>query len=105
MKAEDYLEEARVTMEERGKVYDNSKSERSMGKTINAFNEITNNKLKESDGWLIMLLLKQVRQNSQEKFHKDSALDGVAYSSLLAESLENESTLSESKLTTNGYGK
>lgn len=86
----EYLEEAKQTMEERGKVYDNSNSERSMSSTIKAFNQITGNSLKESDGWLLMLILKQVRQNSTPNFHEDSCLDSVAYSSLLAEALYKE---------------
>jgi len=88
----EFLKEAETTMTERGKTYDKlnkGESERSMGKTIEAFNNITGNNLKESDGWLLMLILKQVRQYSSVTYHKDSALDSVAYSALLAESLEN----------------
>lgn len=94
-----FLNEAAQTMIERGKTYDSEeitgiggedKKERSMGKTIVAFNAITKHELTESEGWLLMTLLKQVRQFSQEEFHEDSALDGVAYTALLAESLSNE---------------
>lgn len=58
-----------------------------MGKIIVAFNAITGRDLTEQEGWLIMLLLKQVRQWSTEQYHHDSALDSVAYAALLAESL------------------
>jgi len=96
--ASDFLAEAKKTMEERGKTYDSNKiigydsegaqsAERSMGKCIKAFNNITGKDLSESEGWLIMLILKQVRQFSKEEYHEDSALDSVAYASLLAESL------------------
>jgi hypothetical protein len=88
--AESYLKSALTTMQERGKTYDSDRGERSMGKTIAAFNAITGRELSEQDGWLLMLLLKQVRQWSTNQFHQDSALDSVAYAALLAESLANE---------------
>ena len=75
-------------MVDRGKTYDSKDGERSMEATIKAFNAITNNHLTEADGWLIMVLLKQVRQWQTPEYHKDSALDAVAYSALLAESLQ-----------------
>jgi hypothetical protein len=87
--AEFYLKSALTTMQERGKTYDSDGGERSMGKTIAAFNAITGRELSEQDGWLLMLLLKQVRQWSTNQFHQDSALDSVAYAALLAESLAN----------------
>jgi len=87
--APDFLTQALDTMNERGKTYDSKEGERSMEKTIIAFNAITGNKLLEEEGWLLMLLLKQVRQWSSDKPHEDSALDSVAYAALLAESLMN----------------
>ena len=87
--AESYLKSALATMQERGKTYDSDSGERSMGKTIAAFNAITGRDLSEQEGWLLMLLLKQVRQWSTNQFHQDSALDSVAYAALLAESLAN----------------
>ena len=88
LSAEEFLLESAKTMAERGKTYDtHGEQERSMGKTIKAFNIITGNNLKESDGWLIMELLKNVRQWTNEPYHHDSALDGVAYSALKAEAL------------------
>lgn len=81
-----YLQQAAGLLSERGKEYDDG-SERSMGKTIAAFNAITGRELSESEGWLLMLLLKQVRQFTKDEFHVDSAKDAVAYSALLAESL------------------
>lgn len=91
--AEEYLSKAKKLMKERGKTYDKEKEgkpERSMSKTIIAFNAITGHNLDESEGWLIQLLLKQVRQWSSEDFHLDSAEDSVSYSALLSESLEKE---------------
>ena len=93
--ASHFLQVADDIMRERGRTYDNSvtedESERSMGKTIEAFNSLTGHELKESEGWLILLLLKQARQWSSDTYHQDSALDSVAYSALLGEALANES--------------
>ena len=88
--AREFLLDAVAVMDERAEQYDQDDGERSMSKTIEAFNAITGNTLIESDGWLIMLLLKQVRQWSKQTYHHDSALDAVAYSALLAESLRKE---------------
>lgn len=85
--AESFLNQAANTMVERGKTYDKPTGERSMGATVAAFNAITGNELKEQDGWLILLLLKQVRQWQKADYHEDSAVDAVAYSALLAEAL------------------
>jgi hypothetical protein len=86
--AEAFLHEAAELMAERGKQYDQKGGERSMGKTVNAFNAITGKDLTESEGWLLMSLLKRVRQHSGAGYHKDSAEDAVAYAALEAESLE-----------------
>lgn len=89
--AQSFLREAAVTMDERARTYDQREGgERSMARTVAAFNAITGRDLTESDGWLLMLLLKQVRQWSAPAYHHDSALDAVAYSALLAESLSRE---------------
>lgn len=48
----------------------------------------TGRDLTEAEGWLLLQVLKDVRQwQNPDKFHEDSALDGVAYSSLKAEAL------------------
>ena len=90
MKAEEFLENAAETMKERGKTYDSKDGERSMEKTVIAFNAKTGRDLSESEGWLFMSTLKDVRQFTKKGYHEDSALDGVAYSALMAESLSNE---------------
>jgi hypothetical protein len=87
MRAVDVLGRAASLMEERGQQYDKPEGERSMASCVAAFNAITGHTLTESDGWLIMALLKMVRQwQNPEKVHVDSLLDGVAYMALLAES-------------------
>lgn len=85
--ATDFLSTAQSTMEQRGRDYDSESGERSMGRTVTAFNAITGHELAESDGWLLLELLKNVRQYQSDTYHEDSALDGVAYSALKAEAL------------------
>lgn len=87
-KAEDFLRQAANLLIERGKEYDQPGGERSMGKTITAFNAITGRDLSEAEGWLIMSLVKRVRQYSNPAYHKDSAEDAVNYGALEAEALE-----------------
>lgn len=89
--AADYLRNAADIMAERGKQYDQPDGERSMGKCVAAFNAITGRDLTESEGWLFMLVLKQVRLFQRPGFHLDSAEDAIAYASLLAESKQAES--------------
>ena len=73
---------------ERGKEYDQPGGERSMGRVVRAFNAITGKDLTEAEGWLLMQILKDVRQwQNPGRYHEDSALDGVSYSSLKAEAL------------------
>lgn len=87
--APDILLTAERIMRERGETYDREGGERSMARTVAAFNAITGQAMTEAQGWLLMLLLKQVRQWQAPAFHQDSAEDGVAYSALLAECLAN----------------
>lgn len=88
--ARDFLRKSEKIMVDRGKEYDSPQGERSMGKTITAFNAITGRDLKESEGWLLLELLKNVRQWTTALFHRDSAEDGVTYSALKAEALARE---------------
>jgi hypothetical protein len=82
-----FLRRATEIMDERGKTYDQDGGERSMGKTVQAFNAITGHTLSEAEGWLLLQVLKDVRQWQHPAFHQDSADDGVAYSALKAEAL------------------
>lgn len=90
MKSTEFLQAAIDTQAERGKQYDSPGGERSMGRTVQAFNAITGRDLTEAEGWLLLQVLKDVRQwQNPDKYHHDSALDGVAYASLKAEALCN----------------
>ena len=88
VQATDFLSKALTLLEERGKDYDQPQGERSMGKTVQAFNAITGRTLKESEGWLLLQLLKDVRQwSNPDSYHADSAEDCISYAALKAEAL------------------
>lgn len=84
-KAQDLLHRAASLMDERGKQYDQRSGERSMQATVTAFNAITGCGLTESEGFLLMAILKMVRDQSRETPHRDSIEDLVAYASLYGE--------------------
>ena len=84
--APELLKKAADIMEERGRQYDSMQGERSMGKAVAAFNIITGRDLRESEGWMLMQILKDVRDNATPKHpHEDSLSDCIAYSALKAE--------------------
>ena len=88
MKATDVLEKAAKHMRDRAATYDKPEGERSMAKTVAAFNAITGKSLSVAEGWLFMAVLKQVRAfQNPAKPHQDSLEDGVAYAALLAEEM------------------
>lgn len=94
MKAQEFLSAAANHMHARAKTYDTAEGERSMAKTVQAFNAIVGADLTESEGWLFMMLLKAVRLTQRATYHADSAEDLVAYAALLGESRSNVSTIS-----------
>ena len=82
--AGDFLGAALNHLGDRASTYDNPTGERSMGRTVEAFNAITGHKLTEEQGYLFMCLLKQVR-SQQGKYKSDSYEDGAAYFALMGE--------------------
>ena len=92
IKANEICQQAIETMIERGKTYDKDstevkdcpKEERSMGKTVMAFNALTGQSLSETQGWLFMAVLKMARSQQGEYKH-DNFLDGTAYFALAGE--------------------
>ena len=82
-----FLAKAAALIAQRGQQYDHLEGERSMGKTVTAFNAITGMSLTESEGWLLVQLLMDVRQWSTPNYHQDSAEDCIAYAALKAEAL------------------
>lgn len=75
-------------IQERAVTYDSSTGERSALKTAIAFNAITGKNLSEAEVFLLLQLLKDVRQWQKNDYHQDSAEDCIAYAALKAEALE-----------------
>lgn len=89
LSAPELLEKAAAHMKERAVTYDQSGGERSMGKAVEAFNAITGKSLTETEGWLLLQVLKDVRLFSRGgEYHADSAEDCIAYAALKAESMQ-----------------
>ena len=85
-KAPELLGRAAMHMHDRAVTYDEPDGERSMGKAITAFNAISGYELTESDGWLLMAVLKAVRAQTRQEPHGDSIEDLIAYAALYGES-------------------
>lgn len=84
------LTRASELMVERAKQYDSPGGERSMEKIITAFNAISGKNLTESEGWLLMAILKMVRDRVRQKGHQDSCEDLISYAALYGECRMNE---------------
>ena len=84
------LEKAASHMRDRAATYDSPEGERSMAKTVAAFNAITGRDLTETEGWLLLQVLKEVRLFQSPGYHADSAEDCIAYAALKAESKSKE---------------
>ena len=82
--APDILNQANAEMSDRAKTYDAPAGERSMAKTVAAFNAIFGKDLTEVEGWQFMVILKIVR-SSQGDFRLDNFVDGAAYMGLAGE--------------------
>ena len=82
--AQDFLAAAQGHLGDRASTYDSPKGERSMKRTVEAFNIITGHKLSEEQGFLFMVLLKSVR-SQQGKYKDDNYQDGAAYFALMGE--------------------
>lgn len=82
--AQDIIEAGLGHIGDRASTYDKPEGERSMGKTVKAFNAITSHNLTEEEGWLFMELLKQVR-SLQGNFKADNYEDLSAYAGLRGE--------------------
>jgi hypothetical protein len=95
MKAPELLKRAAAIMDERAAQYDKPEGERSMGAAIQAFNVITGRELTEAEGWLLLQVLKDVRQWQRPGYHADSAEDCIAYAALKAEALAMEAEIWE----------
>ena len=85
VQAPELLGRAARHMHDRAATYDAPGGERSMGKAVAAFNAITGHNLTESEGWLLLQVLKDVRLFTRSDYHADSAEDCIAYAALKAE--------------------
>lgn len=72
-------------MQDRAATYDKPEGERSMQRTVDAFNIITGRDLTASEGWLLLQILKDVRDRQRSLPHTDSLEDCIAYAALKAE--------------------
>lgn len=85
MKAPEILKQAARHIEDRAKARDQPEGERSMGKTVAAFNAITGNSLSERDGWVFMQVLKLARACNTASGLADDYEDAAAYAALAGE--------------------
>ena len=87
--APELLEKAHGHMQDRASTYDAPEGERSMGKTVAAFNAITGHALSETEGWHFMALLKMARAH-QGDYRADNHENHVAYAALAGEAAARE---------------
>lgn len=85
VQAPELLGRAARHMHDRASTYDSPGGARSMGKAVTAFNAITGHTLSESEGWLLLQVLKDVRLFARSAYHADSAEDCIAFAALKAE--------------------
>ncbi len=71
-------------MRDRAQTYDKPHGERSMARTVDAFNAATGLSITEEQGWLMLVLLKAVR-SQQGGYRADNYEDMAAYAALLGE--------------------
>lgn len=91
--APDFLENAIDHMINRAALRDSPTGERSMAKTVAAFNVIHGTALTEVQGWQFMQLLKIVR-SSQGQYVADDYEDAAAYAALAGEAARKEANIS-----------
>ena len=84
--AADILHEAACTIERRAAERD-LPAERSMGRTVKAFNALMGTSLTETQGWLFMVILKLARETAG-RHNRDDLLDAAAYAALALEAEE-----------------
>lgn len=87
--ATDILVEAADTIAARADQRDCEGGERSMGRTVAAFNALTGRDLSEREGWVFMAMLKLARSQAGRQVI-DDYVDGAAYMALAGESVDTE---------------
>jgi hypothetical protein len=87
MKAPAILQLGIDAMAQRAAVRDLPDGERSMVRAVAAFNALTGRDLSETEGWLLMAVLKAARATAGAH-HLDDYADMAAYAALAGESAE-----------------
>lgn len=82
------LVDAADAISQRAAVRDQPTGERSMQRTVSAFNAMFGTCLTETQGWQFMALLKMSR-SSAGALHMDDHVDGAAYNALAGEAAAN----------------
>jgi hypothetical protein len=85
--AEKILLDAADCMAQRARQRDHEDGERSMWRTVETFNRLTDHRLTERDGWVFMAVLKLARAQ-EGAFLRDDYVDGAAYIALAGEAGE-----------------
>lgn len=88
LSAPDLLKRAAQHMEDRAAARDQPNGERSMKRTVEAFNALCGTSLSERDGWLFMAVLKAARATASPTGMQDDYEDGAAYFALAGESAQ-----------------
>lgn len=86
--APDILKRAAQHMEDRAAQRDQPGGERSMTRTVAAFNALTGHALSERDGWIFMVVLKAARACTTSTGIADDYEDLAAYAGLAGESAQ-----------------
>ncbi len=84
VQATSFLSEAGKSLATKAEVRDAAEGERSMARTVAAFNALTGKNLTVAEGWEFMILLKLVR-GRQGFFNADDYVDIAGYGALLGE--------------------
>lgn len=85
MNAQQILRKSAQHIEDRAAARDQAEGERSMARTVAAFNALTGHKLSERDGWLFMVQLKAARATNTPTGIADDYEDMAAYAALAGE--------------------
>lgn len=86
--APDILQRAAQHMQDRAASRDQAGGERSMRRTVDAFNALTGHNVSERDGWLFMAVLKMARATTTPTGTPDDYEDLAAYAALAGESAQ-----------------
>lgn len=104
MSAQDILRKGAQHIDDRAAARDQAGGERSMARTVAAFNALTGHALSERDGWLFMVQLKAARATNTPTGIPDDYEDMAAYSALAGECVSDTESPTFESITTLGAG-